>query len=227
MGASQLLRTPSDFGPPPIPAGKPAAASPAQTPLARCRGRGSRAPSTPAEPHLASHLVRVVLPSLDPTEARGEVWEWGRSVQESPEVRGLCGWSVGTAANGPRRVPRAARVPVGGPPPTSRKAQRFSQGLTSRGQRGLLAPGRGCWASYRGLVLSAVPASGGWGQKGGGLDPRPPRSSGHSRPCALPSSRPVVPGLHPDHQLEPLHPKAVSAVRHSVRQRADHRPQQQ
>lgn len=114
----------------------------------------------------------------------------------------------------------------GTPPPTARKAQRFSQGLTSRCQPGLLAPGRGCSASYRGLVLSAVPASGGWGQRDGGLDP-PPRSSGHPRPCALPSSRPVVPGLHPDHQLEPLHPKAVSAVRHSVRQRADHRPQQQ
>lgn len=39
VGPFQLLRTPSDFGGgPPI----PAAASPVQTPLARCRGRGSR-----------------------------------------------------------------------------------------------------------------------------------------------------------------------------------------
>lgn len=48
-----------------------------------------------------------------------------------------------------------------------------------------------------------------------------------SSPHASPSSGPVVPGLHADHQLQPLHPEAVPAVGHGVCQCSDHRSQQQ
>jgi hypothetical protein len=43
----------------------------------------------------------------------------------------------------------------------------------------------------------------------------------------LPSSWPVVPGLHTDHQLQPLHPEAVPALGHHLCQRPHHRSQQQ
>ncbi|XP_040481751.1 uncharacterized protein LOC103656676 isoform X2 [Ursus maritimus] len=53
-----------------------------------------------------------------------------------------------------------------------------------------------------------------------------PRPGAAGRPAVLCArSWPVVPGLHPDHQFEPLHPKAVPAFGYSVRQRPDHRPQ--
>lgn len=55
---------------------------------------------------------------------------------------------------------------VGPSPQVAGKAHRFPQGLTSRC---LLPPGRGCSASYSGLVLLAVPAVGGWEGTGGRL----------------------------------------------------------
>ncbi|XP_055143455.1 lymphocyte antigen 6H isoform X1 [Symphalangus syndactylus] len=55
-----------------------------------------------------------------------------------------------------------------------------------------------------------------------------PRPGVAGRPAVLGArSWPVVPGLHPDHQLQPLHPKAVPAVRHGVCQCPNHRSQQQ
>lgn len=84
VGPSRLLRAPSDFRPP-IPTGQPAAASPAQMPLAGAGG-GVLAPHQPprAPPGLASRLCGPSF--LGPNQSPRGGLGMGRSVQESPGV---------------------------------------------------------------------------------------------------------------------------------------------
>ena len=158
-----------------------------------------------------------------------------RSLRESPiSVRGVCGWCVRACVHtcvwGHGGCPGASGVPAAGSLPAD--CPEGPAVLPGPDLRGPVWPGhrwsaRGVWrlASRRCAVLpGAASVARGVGHTRASLGRS---SSAHPRPRALRSSRPVVPGLHPDHQLEPLHPEAVPAVGHGVRQRPDHRPQQQ